>query len=112
MVPKRINKQVERAIFATEADLLNVALFGMTAAVWREANPDKKGNMREYATIEQLTILSNLENLNSEYIKAGFEQDERIVLLNQRAIEQMEVLMKYSSVKNLQDIEDKMKLLE
>lgn len=112
MIPKRVNKQVERAIFANEADLLNIALFGMTAAVWREANPDKKGNMREYATIEQLTILSNLESLNSEYIKAGLEQDERIVLLNQRAIEQMEVLLKYSSVKNLKDIEDKLNRLE
>ena len=112
LIPKKVDNLGKRFIFSDEADLLNVALFGMTAAVWREVNPDKKGNIREYATLEQLTVLSNLENLNSEYIKAGFEQDERIHLLNQRAIEQMGILLKYNLTKGLEDTEEKIKRLK
>ena len=75
-----------------EADVLNVALFGMTAREWREANPNLEGNIRDYATINQLICLSNLENLNSVLITEGMPQKERLVRLNQLAIHQMRIL--------------------
>ena len=75
-----------------EADVLNVAMFGMTAKQWREANPDKKGNIRDYATINELICLSNMENINAVLINDGMPQGERLVKLNQIAIQQMQVL--------------------
>ncbi len=79
-------------IYAEEADVLNVAMFGMTAGQWREANPDLKGNIRDYATINELICLSNMESINSVLINDGVSQSERLVKLNQIAIQQMLVL--------------------
>lgn len=79
-------------IYANEADVLNVAMFGMTAKQWREANTDLKGNIRDYATINELICLSNMENLNAVFIEQGMTQSERLVKLNQIAIYQMSVL--------------------
>ena len=78
--------------YADEADVLNVAMFGITAKEWREANPDKKGNIRDYATINELICLSNMENLNAVFINDGMPQTERLIKLNQIAIQQMKVL--------------------
>ena len=74
------------------ADVLNVAMFGMTAKQWREANPDLKGNIRDYATINELICLSNMENINAVLINDGVPQGERLVKLNQIAIQQMQIL--------------------
>ena len=79
-------------MYANEADVLNVALFGVTAKQWRDANPDLKGNMRDYATINELICLSNMENLNSVFINENMPQHDRLVKLNQIAIQQMKVL--------------------
>ena len=79
-------------IYAEEADVLNVAMFGMTAKQWREANPELKGNIRDYATINELICLSNMENINAVLINDGLPQGERLVKLNQIAIQQMRVL--------------------
>ena len=76
-----------------EADVLNVAMFGITAQEWREANPGKKGNIRDYATINELICLSNLESLNAVFINDGIPQSERLLKLNQVAISQMKVLV-------------------
>ena len=80
-------------IYAEEADVLNVAMFGITAKQWREANPTLKGNIRDYATINELICLSNMENINAVLIDDGFPQCERLVKLNAVAIQQMRVLM-------------------
>jgi hypothetical protein len=79
-------------IYAEEADVLNVAMFGMTARQWREANPNLNGNIRDYATINELICLSNMENINSVLIDEGMSQGERLIKLNQIAIRQMQVL--------------------
>ena len=79
-------------IYAEEADVLNVAMFGLTAKQWREANPELKGNIRDYATINELICLSNMENINAVLINDGISQGERLVKLNQIAIQQMKVL--------------------
>ena len=79
-------------IYANEADVLNVAMFGMTAKQWREANPELKGNIRDYATINELICLSNMENLNAVFIEQNMSQRERLVKLNQIAIHQMNIL--------------------
>ena len=79
-------------IYANEADVLNVAMFGMTAKQWREANPKLKGNIRDYATINELICLSNMENLNAVFIEQGMPQRVRLVKLNQIAIHQMSIL--------------------
>ena len=79
-------------VYADEADMLNVAMFGMTAKQWREANQDLKGNIRDYATINQLICLSNMENLNAVFINVGMPQSERLEKLNKIAIQQMKVL--------------------
>ena len=78
--------------YAEEADVLNVAMFGMTAKQWREANPELKGNIRDYATINELICLSNMENINAVLINDGMPQGERLIKLNQIAIQQMQVL--------------------
>ena len=79
-------------IYANEADVLNVAMFGITASQWRDAHPDLKGNIRDYASINELICLSNMENLNAVFINEGLSQKERLVKLNQIAIQQMKVL--------------------
>ena len=78
--------------YANEADVLNIAMFGMTARQWREQNPDKKGNIRDYASINEHTCLSNMENLNAVFINDGMPQSERLIKLNQIAIQQMRIL--------------------
>ena len=79
-------------VYANEADVLNVALFGMTAKQWRDAQPEMKGNIRDYASINELICLSNMENLNAVFIDQGMPQSERLVKLNQIAIQQMKIL--------------------
>ena len=92
IVPEEIDAYHKSLIYAEEADVLNVAMFGMTAKEWRDANPDKKGNIRDYASINELICLSNMENLNAVFINDGMPQTERLVKLNQVAIQQMQVL--------------------
>ena len=92
IVPEEIDAYHKSLIYAEEADVLNVAMFGMTAKEWRDANPDKKGNIRDYATINELICLSNMENPNAVFINDGMPQTERLVKLNQVAIQQMKVL--------------------
>ena len=92
LVPQEIDTYHRSLIYANEADVLNVALFGMTAKEWRDAHPEDKGNIRDYATINQLICLSNMENLNAVFINEGLPQSERLQKLNQIAIQQMTVL--------------------
>lgn len=92
LIPAELTPSQASIIYANEADVLNVALFGVTAKQWREANPDLKGNLRDYATINELICLSNMENLNAVFIEQGLKQSERLVKLNQIAIHQMNVL--------------------
>ena len=80
-------------IYASEADVLNMALFGMTAKTWRENNPDKTGNIRDYANVSQLVCLSNLESLNAVLINDGIDQSQRLEKLNKIAISQMKILV-------------------
>ena len=92
LVPKEVTQAQSKIIYAEEADVLNVAMFGMTAKQWREANPNLSGNIRDYATINELICLANMENLNSILINDGVPQGERLIKLNQIAIHQMQVL--------------------
>ena len=92
LIPSELTNQQANIIYANEADVLNMALFGITAAQWRETNPNKKGNIRDYATINQLICLSNMENLNAVFIEQGIPQKERLIKLNQIAIQQMKIL--------------------
>lgn len=98
---EKLSKERIDFIYASEADILNVALFGMTAKEWRENNPDLKGNIRDYADISQLVCLSNLENLNAVFINEGMKQSERLEKLNSIAIEQMKILSEGETVKKL-----------
>ena len=92
LIPNEVTPVQASFIYAEEADVLNVALFGMTAKQWREANPDLKGNIRDFATINELICLSNMESINSVLINDGVPQGERLIKLNQIAIQQMIVL--------------------
>ena len=92
LIPPELTAKQKSFVYAEEADVLNVALFGITAKDWRDANPDLKGNVRDYATINQLICLSNLENLNAVFIQKGMEQSDRLTELNKIAIQQMKVL--------------------
>ena len=92
IIPEEVIPQQASIIYANEADVLNVAMFGMTAKQWREVNADKKGNIRDYATINALICLSNMENLNAVFIDQGLPQGERLIKLYQIAIQQMKVL--------------------
>ena len=92
LIPKEVTPAQANIIYANEADVLNVAMFGMTAKQWREANHELKGNIRDYATINELICLSNMENLNAVFIEQGIPQSERLIKLNQIAIHQMSVL--------------------
>ena len=93
ILPHLTEKQ-KSYLYASEADMINIALFGMTAKQWRENNPDVQGNIRDYATLEQLVILANLETMNAEYIREGLSQQERLSRLNQVALFQLETLLK------------------
>ena len=92
LIPAEVTKAQASIIYANEADVLNVAMFGMPAKQWREANPDLKGNIRDYASVNELICLSNMENLNAVFIEQGLPQSERLIKLNQIAIHQMSVL--------------------
>lgn len=92
LIPKELTKTQTSIIYANEADVLNVALFGKTAKEWREENPDLKGNIRDYATINELICLSNMENINAVFINEGLQQKDRLIRLNQIAIQQMKIL--------------------
>lgn len=93
LIPAEITKQQANFVYASEADLLNVALFGMTAKEWRDINPDKKGNIRDYAIIEQLVVLSNMESINALLIQQGLPQNDRLIQLNIVAMTQMKSLL-------------------
>jgi hypothetical protein len=101
LIPKEITKQQSSFVYANEADLLNVALFGMTAKDWRENNPKSNGNCRDSATLEQLVVLSNLESINSLLIRQGLIQNERLIQLNKTAITQMKSLLESKTLKKL-----------
>ncbi|MDO8988704.1 MAG: KilA-N domain-containing protein [Sideroxyarcus sp.] len=104
LIPPRLTMAQTSVIYASEADLLNVALFGLTAAQWRQANPDLAGNMRDFATLEQLVVLSNLESINAVLIHQGLEQSVRLTQLNNIAIGQMQSLLGNSAVKRLASV--------
>ena len=101
IIPNIVTKEQIACTYAEEADLLNVALFGMTAKQWRDANPDLKGNIRDYATLEQLVVLSNMESINALLIQQQLAQGERLVQLNQVAITQMRSLVENRNLKAL-----------
>jgi len=101
LIPNALTKVQTSLVYANEADLLNVALFGITAKQWRESNPTAKGNIRDEATIEQLVVLSNLESINAVLIQQGKVQADRLIQLNAIAITQMKSLLNHKQVKNL-----------
>ena len=103
LIPNELTPQQKSFVYADEADMLNVAMFGMTAKEWRESNPELKGNIRDYATINQLICLSNMENLNAVFINDGLPQSERLDKLNKIAIQQMKVLENVDDRKLLTD---------
>ena len=92
IIPAAVTPAQAAVVYASEADLLNVALFGRTAKQWRDANPKLEGNMREYATVEQLLVLANIEGMNAEFIHMGLPQSDRLKRLNEIAIRQMKAL--------------------
>ncbi len=93
LIPPELTKQQTTLVYASEADLLNMALFGQTAKMWRDTHSDKQGNIRDYANVSQLVCLSNLENLNALFINEGMPQPERLQKLNRIAIQQMKLLI-------------------
>jgi hypothetical protein len=97
LVPPEVTPAQAAITYANEADLLNVAMFGLTAREWRQANPELDGNMRDHATIEQLLVLANMESLNAEFIHMGMSQGERLMKLNTIAIRQMKTLTSNAS---------------
>jgi len=101
LIPPEVTPAQAAVTYASEADVLNVALFGHTAATWRQTNPGKKGNVRDYATVEQLLVLANIEGMNAELIHMGLAQGERLKRLNEIAIRQMQVLTAAPAVKQL-----------
>ena len=98
IIPKIITKEQSSIVYANEADLLNVALFGMTAKEWYKSNPNTKGNIRDYATLEQLIVLSNMEGINAALIREKVPQSERLIQLNKVAITQMQSLVNNSKL--------------
>lgn len=92
LIPASVTQAQASFVYASEADVLNVALFGQTAKQWRDANPAQEGNMRDHATIEQLLVLANIEGMNAEFIRMGLVQGERLIRLNEIAIRQLQLL--------------------
>ena len=109
IVPNLTEKQ-KQYVYANEADILNVALFGMTAKEWKDKNPNLEGNMRDYASILQLVILVNLENLNAELINQGMAQGKRLERLNEIAKKQLDTLKDNAGIKKIESLDDKMVL--
>jgi len=101
LIPASLTKEQINFVYANEADMLNMALFGMTAKQWRDANPKAEGNIRDAATIEQLVVLSNLESINAVLIHQGLPQSERLTQLNKIAITQMKSLLSNKNIKKL-----------
>ena len=107
LIPTALTAQQVSLVYATEADLLNMALFGQTAKQWRDKNPDKEGNIRDYANVSQLVCLANLETLNAHFIQQGIEQTKRLALLNKTAIQQMRLLLADKGLQKLAEQPDK-----
>ncbi len=103
LIPAVVTAAQAAITYASEADLLNVALFGQTAKQWRDANPNFEGNMREYATVEQLLVLANIEGMNAEFIHMRLSQGERLKRLNEIAIRQMQVLTTAPALKQIKE---------
>lgn len=101
LLPPALTPAQTNAVYASEADLLNVALFGQTAKQWRQAHPDAEGNIRDHANLEQLVVLTNLESLNSVFLRQGLAAPERLARLNEIAITQMRSLLTAANVKSL-----------
>lgn len=106
-----LSEKQKQYVYANEADILNVALFGMTAKEWKNNNPTLDSNMRDYANILQLVILSNLENLNAEMMEQGLEQSKRLERLNTIAKKQYNILQNNNNIKEIEDLENKEKIL-
>jgi len=102
LIPDNLSKKQTSLVYASEADVLNMALFGKTAKQWRDQNSKQKGNIRDYANISQLVCLSNLENLNAVFINEGYEQSKRLIKLNQIAIHQMKILVEDTAIKKIE----------
>ena len=102
LIPEKLNKKQVSYVYASEADLLNMSLFGLTAADWRSQNPDANGNMRDEATLEQLVVLSNLESINAVLIRQKLTQKDRLTQLNAIAISQMTSLVNNSKLGKLE----------
>jgi hypothetical protein len=108
LIPQRLQRDKAAGLFyASEADLLNLAIFGMTAKEWKDQNPIAKGNLRDNASIEQLLVLANLESLNAELIKMGLSHDERLEKLNDAAIYQMNIVVATTNLQQLEATEEK-----
>jgi hypothetical protein len=103
LIPPTVTKAQAAIVYANEADLLNVALFGQTAKQWRDTHPDAEGNVRDQATLEQLVVLTNLESLNSVLVRQGLPAPERLLRLNEIAITQMRTLLADSGLKRLKE---------
>lgn len=101
VIPKELSRKEASMVYATEADVLNMALFGKTAAQWRSENPDAAGNIRDQATLEQLVVLTNLESLNAVLIQQGLAQNERLLQLNKIAIHQLQILLNHQTLNKL-----------
>jgi len=107
LIPQSVTKNQATIIYATEADILNVALFGKTAKNWRDENKGKDGNVRDYCDVTQLVVLANLEGINAELIRQELSQSERLIKLNEIAIIQMKALINNSSIKRLELINNR-----
>ena len=107
IIPATVTPAQAAVVYASEADLLNVALFGQTARQWREANPKLEGNLREYASVEQLLVLANIEGMNAEFIHMGLPQSERLKRLNEIAIRQMQTLTASTAIQRIAPKEKK-----
>ncbi|HDR1514932.1 MULTISPECIES: KilA-N domain-containing protein [Pasteurella] len=103
LIPSLLNTKQHQFVYSSEADILNQALFGQTAKQWRDNNPDLKGNMRDYATIEQLTVLAGLESQNALLIQQCIPQEERLAILNRLAIQQMNSLLQTKAIEQLKE---------
>jgi len=101
LIPPELSAYQRSIVYASEADVLNMALFGITAKAWRDKNPEQKGNIRDHANVSQLVCLSNLESLNAVFINEGKPQSERLAKLNAVAISQMRILLEDEGIKRL-----------
>lgn len=108
LIPENVSSKHQNITYANEADMLNVALFGMTAKEWREKNPTAKGNIRDNATVSQLIVLANMESLNATYIREGLSQKERLIKLNQEAIYQLTTFKNNTNIKKIEKAEIKL----